>query len=90
MRFSVAYLRKAHDACSNHKPELEWAQPCGCFSCKRLYKSSEITEWIIADNPADRRGTALCPYCGIDSVIGESSGFPITEEFLTAMNDYWF
>ena len=24
----------------------------------------------------------MCPYCGIDSVIGESSGYPITREFM--------
>ena len=31
-----------------------------------------------------------CFYCGIDSVIVESSGFPITNEFLKKMNRYWF
>lgn len=34
--------------------------------------------------------TALCPYCGIDAVIGESAGYPLTEEFLKKMRDYWF
>ena len=29
-------------------------------------------------------------YCCIDSVIGDKSGFPITEEFLKTMRDYWF
>jgi hypothetical protein len=37
------------------------------------------------------RGTAFCPYCGTySSVIGESSGFPITPEFLQKMNAYLF
>ncbi len=35
-------------------------------------------------------GTAFCPLCGIDSVIGDASGIPITQEFLTAMHDKWF
>jgi len=34
--------------------------------------------------------TALCPHCGIDSVIGESSSVPITKEFLGKMKKYWF
>jgi acetone carboxylase gamma subunit len=34
--------------------------------------------------------TALCPYCGIDSVIGDKSGFPITKEFLEKMYQHWF
>ena len=33
---------------------------------------------------------AICPYCGIDSVIGEHSGYPITREFLEQMRQYWF
>lgn len=38
----------------------------------------------------DREDTVLCPYCCADSVIGESSGYPITKEFLKKMNEYWF
>jgi hypothetical protein len=32
--------------------------------------------------------TALCPKCGIDSVIGSESGYSVTEEFLRTMNEY--
>ena len=41
-------------------------------------------EWIDDDN------TALCPKCGIDSVIGTKSGYPITKEFLGQMQAHWF
>jgi acetone carboxylase gamma subunit len=34
--------------------------------------------------------TALCPECGIDSVIGDASGYPITEAFLGKMKTFWF
>lgn len=62
----------------------------GGFYCIKIFKPSEIVSFIEADNDCDREGTAICPYCGIDSVIGKSSGYPITEEFLAAMNEYWF
>jgi hypothetical protein len=51
----------------------------------QIFAPSEIVEWI-----PDSKGTAICPYCGIDSVIGESSGYPITKGFLEEMNRYWF
>ncbi len=35
-------------------------------------------------------GTAICPYCRVDSIIGESSKYPITKEFLKMMKEYWF
>lgn len=80
----------AHKFASNHMAELKQDSKCGCFYCNRIFQPSEIEEWLIDDNPCDRNGTAICPYCGVDSVIGESSGYPITEEFLKKMNKYWF
>ena len=75
----------AHKHCANHRESLRRDNVCGCFWCLEIYSPCEITEWI-----EDGGGTAICPYCSVDSVIGESSGYPITREFLSAMNEYWF
>ena len=83
-------LELEHHFSSNHKPELEKDSRCGCFYCLTVFEPKEITEWLIDENSCDERGTAICPYCGIDSVIGESSGFPITQEFLLIMRHRWF
>lgn len=34
--------------------------------------------------------TALCLGCGIDSVIGDGSGFAVDQELLAEMNALWF
>lgn len=81
---------EAHSFSANHMEQLKKDSRCGCFHCERIFKPSEITDWIMADNDCDRLGTALCPYCGVDAVIGESSGLPITEEFLFLMRRQWF
>lgn len=75
----------AHNFCTRQKSELEGDRRCGCFYCLKIYSPKEITNWL-----PEGAGTALCPYCGIDSVIGESSGYPITDEFLKEMKKYWF
>ena len=80
----------AHKYCTNNKFELESNPKCGCFCCTEIFDSSEITEWLIEDNPADIHGTAICPKCDIDSVISEATGYPITEEFMNSMHDIWF
>lgn len=80
----------AHKFSCNHMAQLKQDRVCGCFYCRRIFDPAEIEEWLIADNDCDREGTALCPHCGIDAVIGESSGYPITTEFLEAMHRYWF
>lgn len=62
---------------------------CGCFNCCRIFPPASIEEWV--DNEDSGAGqTAMCPYCGIDSVIGTCSGYPVTVEFLTMMKRHWF
>jgi hypothetical protein len=48
------------------------------------FQASEIADWI------DDGATAMCPRCGIDSVIGTASGFPTSRPFLQKMRKYWF
>ena len=77
-------LRIAHLMSSDHRGEIERSQFCGCFYCKRTFGPDQIVEWVDDDS------TALCPHCGIDSVIGDASGIKLTEEFLRDMHAVWF
>lgn len=77
-------IREAHRHSSGHREELLASAQCGCFYCEAIYSPSEVSEWI------DDGQTALCARCGIDSVIGAESGFPITAVFLAEMNRHWF
>src|SRR5215470_5782451 len=77
-------LRRAHGHSIRHFGELRRSGLCGCFGCLDVFEFKHVREWT------DGGLTALCPSCGIDSVIGDASGFPITEEFLAAMEARWF
>jgi hypothetical protein len=74
----------AHGHSSAHRRE-EASDRCGCFYCLAIFPPSRIDEWVD-----DEDGTAPCPECGIDSVIGSAAGFPITNEFLDRMRRHWF
>ncbi|MGX6444887.1 cytoplasmic protein [Neobacillus sp. K501] len=76
--------RFAHKFSSHHREQLGKDTKCGCFFCLEVFSPTKITDWC------DDEDTAICPYCSIDSIIGESSGYPITKEFLTEMNKVWF
>jgi hypothetical protein len=80
-------VQAAHQASSRHRAEIQKSKLCGCFHCRKLFPPSEIREWIDEGNGAE---TALCPRCGIDSVIGDASGYELTESFLSAMQKHWF
>jgi hypothetical protein len=77
------YIR-AHTHSSNHRDELLRSDLCGCFFCLSVYPPGQVKEWTDEDT------TAFCPECGIDSVIGSASGFPVEKEFLGRMRRFWF
>jgi hypothetical protein len=90
--FSQEELVDAHRHCSLNESELKQSELCGCFYCLAEFPPSAILEWVDDQDVGEGRteATALCPKCGIDSVIGSGSGFPITHSFLEAMNGRWF
>ena len=81
-------LRRAHDHSSVHRVEVLASSLCGCFYCLGVYPPSDIVKWI--DDAGQHAVTAICPKCGIDSVLGDQSGFPLTKEFLEEMQEHWF
>lgn len=84
-----AELQRAYSFSSNHKIELEKDKKSGCFACVKIFSPSEIKEWYLETEDGDEV-TAICPYCGIDAVIGEHSGFRIDAKLLKKMNERWF
>jgi hypothetical protein len=77
-------IKEAHRVASMHRNEVLESPQCGCFYCFAVFSPNQIVEWIEMDQ------TAMCPECGIDSVIPSASGFPITPQFLQEMHSYWF
>ena len=86
MKYSKELLHAAHKIPYANKTRLSVPQKCGCFYCLRFFSSEDIVDWSV-DKPD---WTAICPYCGIDSVIGENDGYPLTEDFLEEMFEEWF
>nr|WP_315466198.1 hypothetical protein [uncultured Rhodoferax sp.] len=86
----------AHSHCSSHRVEVLTSSVCGCFYCLDIFAPTAIKDWVDfpPDAPEDQQldmgTTALCPSCGIDSVIGSNSGYPITAAFLSEMRKHWF
>ena len=78
--------KRLYTHCTNNQKLLAKETKCGCFFCGRVFDSKEIYAWI-----EDRNGpTAGCPHCGIDSVIGENAGFPLTKAVLNRLHEVCF
>jgi len=53
----------------------------GCYHCLKHYASEEISKFVENGN------IAICNHCGVDAVIGDKSGYPVTDEkFLQKMH----
>ena len=79
------HILDAHTHTVRHRAEVEASEAAGCFYCCEVFSPSEIAIWVDNDD------CALCPRCGIDSVIGDTSGFPVADKtFLREMNEFWF
>jgi hypothetical protein len=76
--------RQVWNHCTGNRHELGSSKICGCFYCLAIYSPWEIDEW------ADDNQTAICPKCGIDSVIGESKDYKLDAELLREMNKAYF
>ena len=69
--------------------ETKKFRKCGCFYCLRVLSPSEIKEWC--DESENGEGmTAICPYCDVDAILSESSGYPLSQDFLSKMRKRWF
>lgn len=80
----VGDIIEARKHSRNNREEITHSHTCGCFHCRKRFNPAEITDWIEGEK------TAVCPVCGVDSIIGDAAGFPITVGLLKTMKAYWF
>ena len=76
-------LITAHKRSMNNRQALLEAGKGACFYCLDEFAAHEISRWTDDDS------TALCPRCGIDSVLSVSDQ-AADKEFLRRMREYWF
>jgi hypothetical protein len=74
----------AHRHSFANREELRSSRECGCFYCLTVFPPAEVIEWH------DEGQTGFCPRCGIDALIGDSSGLKLDHTFLERMNRRWF
>lgn len=66
----------------NNRSSVNISKMCGCYHCLKLFKSKKVVEYT-------RSGTAMCPHCGVDSVLSDAQ-VTLTKDLLRAMSVHWF
>jgi hypothetical protein len=85
---SLVRVKAAHKRSINHRNEIIASSLCGCFNCLYIFKPTDVDQWVDK-NVKGIGQTAICPKCSIDTIIGDSSGFPINNDFLLSMKRHW-
>jgi hypothetical protein len=75
---------KALTSAFRNRKAIEESELVGCFSCCQIYPKTEILEWT------DKKETAICPKCNVDTVIAQLAGIPLDENTLKQLNSFWF
>ena len=81
-------VKKIHSYSFENKKSLEKVNKCGCFYCLKIFNPEEIEEWV-----EDKKDyTAICPYCGIDSIIPLSviNEYELNTNLLEIINKEYF
>ena len=81
--YNKTELEEIHHLCTLNKALIENNQ-CGCFCCTALFDSKEIYEWT------DNGLTAICPKCGVDSILPQNKEYPLDIFLLQQMEKRWF
>lgn len=84
---TMTFEPSSHSSFKNRK-KIEMSNHCGCYYCLKQFYASDITEWWDEDDEGVGH-TAVCPHCGIDSVIGDYTT-EISNTLLKTMFKYWF
>lgn len=79
-----AHMDAIHAFCRENKELVTRSKMCGCFYCCKTFKAS--VKYVIKGKLDD---TAICPLCGIDSVLPDSVS-AINKPLLKAMSDRYF
>ncbi len=84
MRYSSSALERLHRLSIRHRDLVQAAPQCACFHCGEFFSPEQIMDWV------DGGVTALCPKCGIDSVVPETQRDHLEPDLIASMRAYWF
>lgn len=79
-------LEALHERAHDNEIEILQSKTCSCFFCRQTYDARKVNDWITGESGM----SAICPECGMDAVIGDKGGEPLSKETLKELNLAYF
>lgn len=89
--YAKDFIKQAHKATIFHEKGIFASSVCTCFYCGYQFDphNEKDLEWWDETNPKGK--TLVCPMYGIDCIVGDASGFPVTDtDFIMICSEVWF
>lgn len=77
-------LQEVHQPSIYRRAEIVQSELCGYFYCLHIFPPTKIESWV------DDGQIALCPYGGIDSMLGSAPGIEASGDFLSQLRERYF
>jgi hypothetical protein len=76
-------IQEAPRLSMKNKASIASSKKAGCYHCLNIFDAVEIKTYT------DKNQTAICPKCGIDSILGDAD-IKISAQLLKEIKSYWF
>lgn len=76
-------VQKFNKLSIKNKEELKNHKDCSCYHCLKVFRTTEVTNYC---EELDGSETAICPHCGIDSLVPGN----VSKEILKSAHKFWF
>ncbi len=91
MYYSPRYIDEAHRLTIFHEEHILRSSRCTCFYCGYQFDPQREQDLVWWDEESPKGRTLTCPKCGIDCILGDASGYPITDKrFIRLATEMWF
>ena len=77
-------LKQIHNHSFKNRAEIAQSLICYCIHCQKACASGQVEKWV------DDGETAICPKCGVDSLIGSAAEYEMTEPLLKELHEFYF
>lgn len=68
----------------NNEIEILQSKKCGCIFCGHTFEAKSIKNWTSVKNKA----SAICPACGMNMIVGDSSGYSINKKWVGEVSSF--
>lgn len=90
-KFTKEYFKQAHSHTMFNETEAKLSTTCTCFYCGYQFDPKTAKEDDYWEEEEGKDNTLACPMCGIDCVIGDTTGMPVTDaELVRTCTEAWF